>query len=418
MTKRILITGKNSYIGNSLAAWLSRWPDQYETDQLSLRDNSWENSDFSVYDAVFHVAGIAHQTKASAELHRQINRDLSIAVAEKAKREGVRHFVFMSTMAVYGMKDSMQGVNEITEATAPQPTSHYGRSKYAAECSLLDLCDKGQGASLGTDTDPDADSASVAGLNSGSCASMGAGTGSSASSGSGASLDSGISASLGAGSCASLDSGTSTSLDSGTGASLGAGSGASMGAGTGASLGTGSGASFGVGSGSVTDTGRNLSAKSADFADLDAGFTVCIVRAPMVYGPNCPGNYSHLRRLALRSGLLPRVDNQRSVLFIDHLCECLRLLLDSTHGGIVCPRDSDDFCTSDVMGWIAETAGRSPYKSHFLGACIPPLAVLFPVLAKAFGNLSYARDLYGIPCSWYNTLTLREAVQATETGWH
>ncbi|NLI68717.1 MAG: NAD-dependent epimerase, partial [Bacilli bacterium] len=59
--KRILITGKNSYVGNSFAEWVSQYPDKYEVDKISLRTDDWKKKDFSKYDVVLHVAGIAHR---------------------------------------------------------------------------------------------------------------------------------------------------------------------------------------------------------------------------------------------------------------------------------------------------------------------------------------------------------------------
>ena len=57
--KRILITGKDSYIGTSFEKWVSRWPEEYHADTLDTK-GYWQSYDFSPYDVVFHVAGIAH----------------------------------------------------------------------------------------------------------------------------------------------------------------------------------------------------------------------------------------------------------------------------------------------------------------------------------------------------------------------
>jgi nucleoside-diphosphate-sugar epimerase len=53
---KILITGKNSYIGMSFEKWLNQWPDVYQVDTICLINDNWENYDFSQYDVVFHVA--------------------------------------------------------------------------------------------------------------------------------------------------------------------------------------------------------------------------------------------------------------------------------------------------------------------------------------------------------------------------
>lgn len=137
--KKILITGKNSYVGNSFEKWLENYPGKYEVDKISLRDESWKEHDFSVYDSVLHVAGIAHrkETKENEQLYYKVNRDLAYEVAEKAKSEGVPHFIFLSSMSVYGMDTGV-----IDQNTIPNPKSNYGKSKLQAEEMIDSLKDE------------------------------------------------------------------------------------------------------------------------------------------------------------------------------------------------------------------------------------------------------------------------------------
>jgi len=58
--KRILVTGAGSYIGTSFEKYMKQWPDQYQVDTLDMIGDGWMKYDFSGYDAVYHVAGIAH----------------------------------------------------------------------------------------------------------------------------------------------------------------------------------------------------------------------------------------------------------------------------------------------------------------------------------------------------------------------
>lgn len=126
--KQILITGADSYIGNSLIAHLQG--KNYSITTLDVRNPVWYDHSFSGYDTVIHVAAIVHQKEhpEMEELYFRVNRDLAVRVARKAKSEGVRQFIFMSSMSVYG-KDT--GV--ITPDTVPAPVSFYGKSKLAAE---------------------------------------------------------------------------------------------------------------------------------------------------------------------------------------------------------------------------------------------------------------------------------------------
>ncbi len=139
--KKILITGANSYIGTSFENFIKeRFSAEYSVDTVDMIDGSWREKDFSEYDAVFHVAGIAHQkeTKENAESYYKVNRDLAEETAKKAKAEGVSQFVFLSSMSVYG-KDT--GV--ITKETVPTPVSNYGKSKLEAEERICALRSEG-----------------------------------------------------------------------------------------------------------------------------------------------------------------------------------------------------------------------------------------------------------------------------------
>lgn len=111
--KKILITGKNSYIGESVENWLLKEPDKYKVDTVDMKDGSWKEKDFSEYDVVFHVAGIAHikETSDNQELYYKVNRDLAYETAQKAKQGGIKQFVFLSSMSVYGVETGVINKN-------------------------------------------------------------------------------------------------------------------------------------------------------------------------------------------------------------------------------------------------------------------------------------------------------------------
>lgn len=133
--KRVLITGENSYVGNSFADWVKDDP-EFQVDKISLRDDSWKEYDFSIYDVVLHVAGIAHQkeTKKNSESYYRVNRDLTVDVAQKAKEKGVNHFIFLSSMSVYGLDTGV-----INKMTPLKPKTNYGKSKLEAEEAISSL---------------------------------------------------------------------------------------------------------------------------------------------------------------------------------------------------------------------------------------------------------------------------------------
>src|SRR5690554_4927218 len=137
--KKVLITGANSYIGTNVEQWLLKEPDKYHVETLDMKDPNWINFDFSKFDVVFHVAGIAHSTpkKSEKDLYYKVNTELTIETAKKSKKSGVKQFIFMSSMIVYNKKEK-----RITKDTLPKPDNFYGNSKLQAENGIKPLEDK------------------------------------------------------------------------------------------------------------------------------------------------------------------------------------------------------------------------------------------------------------------------------------
>ncbi len=256
--KRVLITGLHSYLGISLREYLSKWPDRYVVTQISLRDDAWKQMDFSDYDVLYHAVGIAHLRERPElyTLYDRINRDLAVAVAEKARESGIKQFIFLSTLSVYGADTGV-----LNEATLEKPVSRYGRSKLEAERQI-------------------------------------------------------------------------TALENNT-------------------------------------------------------FRVMILRPPMVYGCGCKGNFGKLVRLAQRLPVFPRVDNQRSMVYIDNLCEFVRQGIETEQSGQFVPQDATYGNTTQIAQWIAQAEGKHLYVSGLWGLLLRPLFPVVPAVRKAFGTLIY-----------------------------
>lgn len=141
--RKVLITGAGSYVGTAVESWLMRNPEQYQVDTLDMMDEAWKEKDFSGYDVVYHVAGIAHAdvgsvTEEQKKMYYRVNTDLAVETAEKAKMEGVKQFIFMSSMIIYsGCKEKL-----IHEDTKPQPLNFYGDSKWQADQKIQALADE------------------------------------------------------------------------------------------------------------------------------------------------------------------------------------------------------------------------------------------------------------------------------------
>lgn len=281
--KKILITGKNSYIGKSLKSWLER--DQFEfcVDTIDLKDESWRAKDFSKYYAIVHAAGIAHikETSENKDLYFKVNRDLAFDVAKKAMEEGVNHFVFFSTMSVYGIEKGIIYYN-----TKPKPNSSYGQSKYEAEQLISDL--------------------------------------------------------------------------------------------------------------------------------ENDNFIISIIRPPMVYGKGCKGNYPRLARFALKSPLFPKVNNKRSMIYIDNLSEFIKQILIKKLSGIFFPQNSEYVNTSEMISSISKVHGKRVLLTSAFNPIIMILKKLnIGVFNKIFGDLIYEKQMSSSILN-YSIFDFEESIIRTE----
>lgn len=133
MTK-ILITGKNSFVGRNLY----KYSVYKDVDEVSLFERRPDEVSFNIYDVVIHLVAIVHQTKKIPEKrYFEINTDLCIDTAIQAKQAGVKHFIFLSTVKVYGK--FVMGHGPWTEESECYPDDSYGKSKYEAEKELLKM---------------------------------------------------------------------------------------------------------------------------------------------------------------------------------------------------------------------------------------------------------------------------------------
>lgn len=147
--KRILITGAGSYLGTNVEAYLKEYctlhnTAEYQVDTVSQRSDEWKALDFGKYDSVFHVTGIAHAdvskvTEEEKQQYYSVNCELAVETAKKAKAEGVRQFIYMSSIIVYGESAPIGKKKCITRDTEPAPANFYGDSKLQAEYGLGEL---------------------------------------------------------------------------------------------------------------------------------------------------------------------------------------------------------------------------------------------------------------------------------------
>ena len=275
--KKILITGAGSFVGLSFEKYLGEYGNSYSVDTLDMLDSAWREYDFSSYDTVFHVAGIAHSdagaiSKEREKLYYAVNTELTAEVATKAKADGARQFIFMSSSIVYGAAAPIGKSRCITRDTKPDPENCYGKSKLMAEERILPLD--------------------------------------------------------------------------------------------------------------------------------DGDFRVAVLRPPMIYGKGCKGNFVSLEKMARRLPIFPFIRNERSVLYIDNLCELVRLLIENGEGGIFHPQNSEYTCTSEMVRTIARTQGRRVLLLRGFGPLLRFVGLFTSMVNKAFGSFTYGKELSEYKCEY------------------
>lgn len=152
-------------------------------------------------------------------------------------------------------------------------------------------------------------------------------------------------------------------------------------------------------------------------SEAPAGMQVAILRLPMVYGRGSRGNYPLLAKLADRLPFFPNVRNQRSMIYIENLCEFLRQCIEEGRGGLYFPQNPAYTSTSQMVREIAAAHGKKMLLLKVLNPLVA-LASRMPgrvgVLAnKAFGSLTYDREMSG-DMEAYCLYSLEESIRRTE----
>jgi UDP-glucose 4-epimerase len=133
---KILITGSTGFVGSY---FINKYNEKYDIKTFSFRKDHIDTLDCSDVDVVFHLSALVHQMGgASASEYERVNVTQTLELAKKAKESRVKHFVFMSTVKVYGEEAD----NKYTENSVCHPEDEYGKSKLQAEQELLKLEDE------------------------------------------------------------------------------------------------------------------------------------------------------------------------------------------------------------------------------------------------------------------------------------
>ena len=153
-------------------------------------------------------------------------------------------------------------------------------------------------------------------------------------------------------------------------------------------------------------------------AEADENFIVTVLRPPMIYGKGSKGNYPTLSRMAKKLPIFPDVDNERSMLYIENLCEFLAQVMIRGEGGIFWPQNAEYTRTSDLVRMIAEVRGHKIMVSKAFNWVVG-LASHIPgkisgLADKAFGNLTYDQNMSNYDFN-YKIISLKESIVRTES---
>lgn len=262
----VLITGAGSYVGESVRRYILSTSSDFEIDAVDTMNDAWKKADFSKYDVVYHVAGIAHVNAdpKMEPLYYKVNRDLTIDVARAAKTAGVKQFIFMSSQIVFHESQSLK-TEVLTALTKENPNGFYGDSKLQAEKGLYELeCET---------------------------------------------------------------------------------------------------------------------------------FKVCILRPPMIYGPNSKGNFPRLVKLAQKTPLFPAWHNQRSMLYIDNLAEFVKQAILRGLGGTFYPQNRELADTVEIIRFFAKANGHKIWITRFLNPFVWLGSFVLQPINKMFATYYYSPEM-------------------------
>lgn len=122
----------------------------------------------------------------------------------------------------------------------------------------------------------------------------------------------------------------------------------------------------------------------------DKNFKVTILRPPMVYGKNCKGNFQTVLKIIDKTPIFPEIHNIRSMIYIDHLCEFIKLCVVEERDGLYFPQNSTHVQTTGMAKIIAGEKNRKVFFSKLLGIIVCLIRPFIPMANKAFGSLIYS----------------------------
>lgn len=146
----------------------------------------------------------------------------------------------------------------------------------------------------------------------------------------------------------------------------------------------------------------------------DENFKVIIIRPPMVYGPRCPGNYTLLSNFSRKTFIFPKVDNKRSMIFINNLNEFVYQLIQNEESGVFHPQDAQFINTSLMVKEISKVHSKYIYFSKLTAYLMKAIIGKQPIYLKVFGDLYYDKELSTYKHNSYQKFDFAQSIKLTE----
>ena len=287
MVKKVMLVGIGGYIGGKFTDYINKNYPDWQIDAVDSMNRKWADADFHAYDAVYNLSGLAHANArhGSEKLYYEVNGQLPIDVATKAKAEGVPMFVQMSSQIVYG---DMSGLGEdkvITAEIVPSEPTVYGKSKMMAERGLVAL--------------------------------------------------------------------------------------------------------------------------------VDNSFQVALVRPPLIYSEFARDNFPRLVNFAKKMPVFPKLKNRQSMVYVDNLCELVKLIIEHNQGGVYYPQQECYIETSKIVADIAEAVGNKMWQTRLFNPALRFLSKMpmFDFIHKAFGSIVYDMKMSNHFDGKYRVVSYEESIK-------
>ena len=143
-------------------------------------------------------------------------------------------------------------------------------------------------------------------------------------------------------------------------------------------------------------------------------FKVVILRPPMIYGKGSKGNYPKLAKAARILPIFPEIENERSMLHIDNLCEFIKLMIDNEESGLFFPQNKEYVKTSEMVKLIAEMYGKKIRLVKIFNSVLKLMGLKVGLINKVFGNLVYEESVSDYNRVNYQIRDLKDSIIATE----